>query len=47
MNNSISYAADAMVSSGLSALGYEYINLGKFSLYINCFEQCSHDWSDK
>ncbi|XP_021298522.1 alpha-galactosidase-like [Herrania umbratica] len=27
MNNSISYAADAMVSSGLSAPGYEYINL--------------------
>lgn len=36
MNNSISYAADGMVSSGLSAPGYEYIKLGNL---LCCFDQ--------
>lgn len=27
----LTFSADAIVSSGLAALGYEYVNLGKLS----------------
>ncbi|KAF5939451.1 hypothetical protein HYC85_023710 [Camellia sinensis] len=37
-----SFTADAMVSTGLAALGYEYINLGKF-FWDDCWAELNRD----